>query len=106
MFAVVPVSDRCTATYGDVKCWRELGHKPKIHHGPGDTWWEPGEVPPPPKVPVDPCGVLADLESTMRPGMVVAAVIVRPMGRKAKGPVWLGRLAVWLLGLQGYEVFR
>ena len=35
---------RCKATYGDVKCWRERGHRLQ-HHGPGDTWWEEGEVP-------------------------------------------------------------
>ena len=103
----MPVTDdRCTATYGDVKCWREAGHKPVLHHGPGGTWWQPGEVPPPPPEPTDPDGVLVDLADKVRPGMVLAAIVIRPEDRRGCGPLWLERLAIWLLERAGYEVCR
>lgn len=100
------MSDRCAATYGEVKCWRERGHRPELHHGPGDTWWQPGEVPPPPRDPMDPDGVLVDLERTVRPGMVLSAIVIRPEDGGRCGPVWLERLGIWLLERAGYSVCR
>lgn len=98
-------NDRCAATYGDVKCWRELGHT-RDHMGLVTTWWETGEVPPPPRSPMDPDGVLVDLAGTVRPGMVLAAIVIRPEDRRRCGPVWLERLAIWLLKRAGFEVCR
>ncbi len=96
---------RCTATYGEVKCWRECGHTLE-HHGVGDTWWSTGEVPPPRLPPVDPSGVFERLAHTVPLGMVVEAAIVRPGDRRACGPAWLERLAIWLLERAGYVVCR
>ena len=52
----------------------------------------------------DPDRVVDGMEE--RPGMVLAAIVMRPEDRRCCGPVWLERLAVWLLERAGFEVCR
>lgn len=132
MYTDTGISPRCTATYGDVKCWREAGHR-RAHHGPPvagsleSTWWSEGEVPveaQQEKGFVDATGQLqrsfiADMSN--RPGAGTAAAVVqaveqvKPCGIRLvcvvlQGPApqrwwrWAEPVALWLLKRAGYEV--
>ena len=52
----------------------------------------------------DPDRIVDGMEE--RPGMVLAAIVMRPEDRRRCGPVWLEHLATWLLERAGFEVSR
>ncbi len=102
----------CTATYGDVECWRERGHSLQHHgsEGPGlgNVWWETGDLPPEPN-PVPASGsaqsVLRAVQDAKPPGVDVVGVVLNDATVKRPWR-WAPPVALWLLRRAGYQVIR